>query len=167
MSIAHVAATGEGAWPSRSALTPTLSLRLRCASARQAGERGNFSGVVTMRMSVDAFEPFGQVALATNVYAQPDRVGRRRFGRPRSFLPLPGGEGRGEGESQALFRLFPSRRSIRTASIIRGHSVRNAAGRAGAPSPAARYRLHNVFAARSECAPYLSMQNAGKGTANA
>ncbi len=60
MSIADVAATGEGAWPSRFALTPTLS----------PGERGNFRGVVTMRMSVDASEPCGhQVALASKVNA--------------------------------------------------------------------------------------------------
>ncbi len=79
-------------------------MRLGFAPALSPGKRGNFSGVAARPARVDAPEHFGtKSALASKVYALPDRDERRGSGRPRTFLPLPGGEGRGEGESRRPF----------------------------------------------------------------
>ncbi len=104
----HFRLRPHGAWVfpayaehgSRFALTQALSLRLRRASARQAGERGNFSGCVEIRSGV-----YAQHAIGASVplhRSTGDQIGTRNRSsdRPRSFLPLPGGpggEGRGEG----------------------------------------------------------------------
>ncbi len=72
---------------SRLALTPTLS----------PGERGNFSGRVEIRSGAYAQHAIGgSVPLHRSTG---DQIGTRNRSsdRPRSFLPLPGGEGRGEG----------------------------------------------------------------------
>jgi hypothetical protein len=84
--------------PPRIALTPALS----------PGERGNFSGHVVRRSSVDSAGAFWNAGGRGRRLQQ--RLERLRFEtgvattiRPRSFHPLPGGEGWGEGESRRRF----------------------------------------------------------------
>ncbi len=105
MTFEHRAAASERKPLSRFSLSPTLSPRRGGTSAASPKD-----GWASPRPSISA----GWVPAAI-VRAQPDRNGCRPSGGPRSFLPLLGGEGWGEGESQALLCLPRSRRNSRKA----------------------------------------------------
>ncbi len=73
-------------------------------------------------------KPPGRVSHAEFQSVRPDRDGRQPAGRPQTVLPLPGGEGRGEGESHALIRLCRSHRIIRNAFRPRRRQIANTSG---------------------------------------